>query len=151
MELWTGKEEEVEFLPQRYRIIHAQGYSELVLHHTMLYILHLWLLRQGRPMLRMTSVREGIEETCLQAEMDGEEEREGSPEACTIQVHARVSTIRTLVFLDIRQFETVFHPETVCLRRLFLRWVEERVIREEVVGFAYIICVEYRTQKTEDR
>ena len=83
--------------------------------------------------------------------MDGEEEREGSPEACTIQVHARVSTIRTLVFLDIRQFETVFHPETVCLRRLFLRWVEERVIREEVVGFAYIICVEYRTQKTEDR
>ena len=131
MELRTGEEEEVEFLPQRHGIIDADRDHQIMLHHLVLDHLHLHALGgHGTPVLVCLAVQDRIVQTGLQTKMHRQQEGERSAYLSAVEVHLREGgTMCVLVVLRKTELDAVLHTELI---RLFgprlTRWVEERVI-----------------------
>ena len=131
MELRTGEEEEVEFLPERNGIIDADRDHQIMLDHLVLDHLHLHALcSHGTPVLVCLAVQDRIVQTGLQTKVHRQQEGERSAYLSAVEVHLRKGgTMCVLVVLRKTELDAVLHTELI---RLFgprlTRRVEERVI-----------------------
>ncbi len=138
MQLRTGVEEHVELLPKRNGVETAHGNGQVVLQDAVLYVFRLCgRCVYGTPVLLVSAVGYRIEHARLHAEVERQQEREGSTDTHAVQVHIRIGiVVGPLLRLGITNLQAVLHAEMIVCFLSFLRGVEECVVRCLQVGLA---------------